>query len=92
MSIYDISTNQLSKDEQAQLRCSNNNLDSINENYCKNICHDNCLGCFKSNSSMSCVKCRYESFYDNGRLICLESCPKGFEKNNLLHFCEGEEI
>lgn len=89
VSVYDINVNLLSRDEEAQLRCATDNMTFYDEIRCKNLCHDNCIGCSKANSSSSCIKCRYDSYKEENRLICLETCPIGYEKNSLLHKCEG---
>jgi hypothetical protein len=77
----------MTRDEEAQLRCSPTNLDYYDHIRCKNLCHDNCIGCYKSNSSLSCLKCRYDSMINEMGLVCLESCPRGYEKDSLLHSC-----
>ncbi|CAF0786869.1 unnamed protein product [Brachionus calyciflorus] len=86
--VYDISVNLLSADVESQLRCSGDFLDAYDEIVCKNLCHDVCIGCTKSNSSTSCVKCRYDSVIDDGQLVCLDTCPFGFELNSKLKICE----
>lgn len=86
--VYDISVNEMLRDEEAELRCSVNNLTYYDEIRCRHLCHENCLGCFKSNSSLNCKKCRYGEFYDNRKLICLSTCPRGFEKNTTAHNCQ----
>lgn len=88
VSIFDISVNSLTIDEEAQLRCSIANISRDDEAYCRNLCHENCIGCFKSKSPYGCIKCRFDSMYDEKKLICLETCPRGFTKNILLHTCE----
>ena len=88
VSIFDISVNSLTIDEEAQLRCSIANISRDDEAYCRNLCHENCIGCFKSKSPYGCIKCRFDSMYDEKKLICLETCPRGFIKNILLHTCE----
>lgn len=37
---------------------------------------------------MNCKRCRYAEFYQNGKLICLDTCPRGFEKNKTLLKCQ----
>ena len=79
----------MSRDEEAQLRCSKNNLNDIDEKRCKILCHENCLGCIKSNSSVSCVKCRYHGKLSNDGVTCFDSCPLGFVKDKKLQKCFG---
>ena len=88
VSIFDISVNTLTKDEETQLRCSYMNMSRADEAHCRQLCHDNCIGCYKASSPSSCKKCRYDAIYDENRLICLDTCPRGFEKNTILHLCE----
>jgi hypothetical protein len=85
--VYDINVKEMTRDEEAQLRCSSKNLDYYDHIRCKNLCHDNCIGCYKSNSSLSCLKCRYDSMVNEMGLVCLESCARGYEKDTFLHSC-----
>lgn len=86
--VYDISVNEMLKDEETEIRCSGDNFTIYDEARCKYLCHENCLGCFKANSSYNCKKCRFGEYYQNGKLICLETCPRGFEKNSTLNKCQ----
>ena len=79
----------MKKDEESELRCSKDNLNPYDEIRCRSLCHDYCIGCFKSNSPNSCTKCRYSDYRSDGKLICLETCPIGFEKNYTLKICSG---
>ena len=88
VSIFDISVNSLTKDEEAQLRCSFSDLSHHDESYCRYLCHENCVGCFRAKSSTGCVKCRFDSIYEGKKLICLDTCARGFIKNNLEHKCD----
>jgi hypothetical protein len=83
----------MSKDEEAELRCSQNLYEQMSASEqlkCKDLCHENCLGCFKANSSKSCVKCRYAAIRENEKLVCLDNCPIGFEKNTYKNQCDGK--
>ena len=83
--IYDINVAEMSADQEAKLRCSKNPYDQPR---CSLICHKNCLGCSKANSSFSCRECRFSGYSEDGQVTCLDSCPKGFEKNRALNTCQ----
>lgn len=85
--IYDITVNILTSDEEAVLRCSGDLSNTYDQEKCSNICHDVCIGCFKANSSTNCVKCRYDSIIEDERLICLNSCPFGYELDSKSRKC-----
>ncbi|RNA33125.1 putative mucin-4 [Brachionus plicatilis] len=85
--IYDITVNILKSDEEVLLRCSEGLKDIYDQERCMDLCHDVCVGCFKANSSTSCVKCRYDSIVQDARLICLDSCPFGYQMDPKLKTC-----
>ncbi len=87
--VYDINVHEMSFDEEAQLRCSTDDLVLNNKERCAYLCHLNCNGCFKFNTSASCFKCRYEEIRTESNLLCSDTCPKGFEKNFTSQTCQG---
>lgn len=89
VSVYDISVEELTPDQEANLRCSQENLTSYDMDRCMQLCHSNCVGCFKANSSVSCIGCRFAEYQEGKNTICLDTCPKGLEKNVSLNNCQG---
>ena len=87
--VYDINVQELTADQEAGLRCSRNNLTIYDMDRCQHLCHNNCVGCFKANSAVSCTSCRFAEYREAGRVICLDSCSKGLEKNVSLNKCQG---
>ncbi len=85
--IYDISVTEMSSDQEASLRCSSPKS-AHDQHRCRHICHNNCIGCSKANSSTSCAKCRFSGYSEDGQITCLDSCPKGYEKNRSLDACQ----
>ncbi len=85
VNIYDISVTEMSADQEAKLRCFKKPFDKLR---CSLICHNNCLGCFKANSSSSCNECRFSGYQKDGQTNCLDSCPRGYEKNRSLNICQ----
>ena len=89
--VYDINVQEMSGDQEARLRCAARNLNEHAKVRCKILCHNDCIGCDKANSSTSCTECRYDGIYDEkgGAFTCLQTCPRGFEKNLKLQKCQG---
>ena len=87
VSIYDITVDIMTKNDEVFLRCSKITQD---DERCRKLCHKNCLGCTRANSNTSCVKCRYSGKYlDQNYLKCFDSCPIGFVKSQDLNECIG---
>ena len=47
ISVYDITVDIMTLDEEAELRCSKKTLDELDEARCRFLCHTNCYGLFK---------------------------------------------
>lgn len=83
--VYDISIEDLTRDQEALFRCSTEQLYLTNRKRCDQfLCHKNCIGCSKANSKNHCSRCKYSEMSGDGdesQATCLDVCSPGFQKH-----------